>query len=254
MSPIMDLPVVNLLLKGGWVMFLILGCSIAAVSLIITKARQFYSLKARETEFINTVIIALEKDGVEAASLILKQHNRHPVARVMLSALELANHKLLSSDAYISKKGPGQPCAGSCLRFEDIEAEVVRMGSLELRTLDNGLRGLCGIAQIAPLLGLFGTVLGMITAFMTIQTAGNAISPALLAGGIWTALLTTAFGLMVAVPSMSAYYYFEGLVDEVASNMRDGTERLLLHFKKETRSAPEYFESFATEKWRTHAN
>ncbi|HMO18490.1 MAG TPA: MotA/TolQ/ExbB proton channel family protein [Oligoflexia bacterium] len=247
----------TLLLKGGWVMFLILLCSLASLGLIISKVKQFFQLKIKDTTFINPLMAKLEKEGVDAALQMLessKQHQAgHPVAKVMKNTIELCNLKLESSDAFISKSA-AKPCAGSCLRFEDIEAEIARIGSAELRSLDTGLRGLCAIAQMSPLLGLLGTVLGMITAFMTIQTAGNAVSPALLAGGIWNALLTTAFGLIVAVPSMSAYYYLEGLVDEASAAMRDGTERVLLHFKKETRRPPEYFDNFATEKWREHAN
>jgi biopolymer transport protein ExbB len=227
----------DLLVRGGWVMFIILACSIASLSLIISKSRQLWPLcgdrflrRKHATDFIEDAVTALHRDGPRAALAVLESTN-HPVARVMETAVDLCKHQSLS--------------------IEDIEREVVRIGSLSIRELDKGLRGLSGLAQITPLLGLLGTVIGMIIAFITIQDAGAAVNPALLAGGIWQALLTTAFGLIVAVPTMGAYYFFEGLIDEVASQMRNGTERTLLYFKKETNTLTNFARS---NDWRAHAN
>ncbi|MBF9030056.1 MotA/TolQ/ExbB proton channel family protein [Rhodobacterales bacterium HKCCE3408] len=75
--------------------------------------------------------------------------------------------------------------------------------------LERGLRFLDSVAQLAPLLGLFGTVLGMIEAFRALQDAGAQVDPALLAGGIWVALLTTAVGLAVAMPTALVLSWFE---------------------------------------------
>jgi len=75
--------------------------------------------------------------------------------------------------------------------------------------LEGGLRLLDSVAQLAPLLGLFGTVMGMIEAFQTLQEAGSAVDPSLLAGGIWVALLTTAVGLAVAMPTSLVLTWFE---------------------------------------------
>lgn len=80
---------------------------------------------------------------------------------------------------------------------------------LALAGLERGFRFLDTVAQIAPLLGLFGTVLGMIEAFQGLQTAGSTVDPALLAGGIWVALLTTAVGLAVAMPTSMALAWLE---------------------------------------------
>lgn len=79
--------------------------------------------------------------------------------------------------------------------------------------LERGLRLLDTIAQISPLLGLFGTVLGMIEAFQAMQDAGAQVDPSLLAGGIWVALLTTAVGLAVAMPTSLVHTWFEGRMD-----------------------------------------
>lgn len=75
--------------------------------------------------------------------------------------------------------------------------------------LESGFRLLDSVAQLAPLLGLFGTVMGMIQAFQALQDAGSAVDPALLAGGIWVALLTTAVGLAVAMPTSLVLSWFE---------------------------------------------
>ncbi|MEM8575639.1 MAG: MotA/TolQ/ExbB proton channel family protein [Pseudomonadota bacterium] len=79
--------------------------------------------------------------------------------------------------------------------------------------LERGFRLLDSIAQLAPLLGLFGTVLGMISAFQALQSAGDQVDPAILAGGIWVALLTTAVGLAVAMPTALVLSWFEARID-----------------------------------------
>ena len=82
-----------------------------------------------------------------------------------------------------------------------------------LQPYESGFRILDTIAQLAPLLGLLGTVLGMIEAFQALQTAGSQVDPAALAGGIWVALLTTAAGLSVAMPTSIALSWFEAQID-----------------------------------------
>ena len=72
----------------------------------------------------------------------------------------------------------------------------------------------------------------MIEAFRQIQHAGSQVDPALLSGGIWVALLTTAFGLAVAIPAMAAFYLLEGEVDRVRAVMRDKSRQLMVHFDK----------------------
>ena len=89
---------------------------------------------------------------------------------------------------------------------------VDAMAEAELARLERGFRLLDAIAQSAPLLGLFGTVLGMIQAFQAMQGAGTSVDPSVLAGGIWVALLTTAVGLAVAIPASLVLTWFEATV------------------------------------------
>ncbi|MRU16610.1 MotA/TolQ/ExbB proton channel family protein [Roseovarius sp. A21] len=89
----------------------------------------------------------------------------------------------------------------------DAEAET------RFAKLESGFRLLDSVAQLAPLLGLFGTVLGMISAFQALQEAGTQVDPSILAGGIWVALLTTAVGLAVAMPTALVLSWFEARMD-----------------------------------------
>lgn len=87
------------------------------------------------------------------------------------------------------------------------------MAEERFATLERGFRFLDSVAQLAPLLGLFGTVLGMIEAFQSLQEAGAQVDPSLLAGGMWVVLLTTAVGLVVAMPTALVLAWFEGRMD-----------------------------------------
>ncbi|HAK63791.1 MAG TPA: flagellar motor protein MotA, partial [Alphaproteobacteria bacterium] len=85
-------------------------------------------------------------------------------------------------------------------RANEVEEEIGRIGGNQLVAMQSYFRWLEVIGNIAPLLGLLGTVMGMITAFQQLELAGSKVNPSILAGGIWEALLTTQVGLMVAIP------------------------------------------------------
>jgi biopolymer transport protein ExbB len=104
--------------------------------------------------------------------------------------------------------------------------ETTRLARAELREARAGVRMLELIATIAPLLGLFGTVLGMIEAFQALQSAGARADPGVLAGGIWEALLTTAAGMAVAIPAAMAVTWVDGVVDRAQAEMEDIATRV----------------------------
>lgn len=114
--------------------------------------------------------------------------------------------------------------------LDDSEAreETERFARRLLTEARTGLRALDVIATVAPLLGLLGTVLGMIDAFQALQETGAQADPAALAGGIWEALLTTAAGMAVAIPAALALAWFESLVDRVAADIEDLSTRVFL--------------------------
>lgn len=113
------------------------------------------------------------------------------------------------------------------LSEDQMREEIERVARRKLSAARAGLRALELIATIAPLLGLLGTVLGMIAAFQTLQEAGSRADPADLAGGIWEALLTTAAGMAVAIPASVALTWFESVVQGAQNDMEDAVTRIL---------------------------
>lgn len=118
--------------------------------------------------------------------------------------------------------------------LERLEAEA----ETRFAGLENGFRLMDNVAQISPLLGLFGTVLGMIEAFQAMQGAGAQVDPALLAGGIWVALLTTAVGLGVAMPTSVVLSWFESRMD-VERTTAERAIAMVLHPQAERSASPE---------------
>lgn len=106
--------------------------------------------------------------------------------------------------------------------------ETTRVAKHELAEAATGLRALELIATIAPLLGLLGTVLGMIAAFQALQQSGARADPAMLAGGIWEALLTTAAGMAVAIPASAALTWFEAVIDRMRRDVEDAAVRIFV--------------------------
>jgi biopolymer transport protein ExbB len=105
------------------------------------------------------------------------------------------------------------------LGHERVEEAIENAGRQEVSKLEKGLPILATVAGIAPLLGFLGTVTGMITAFMTIQDLQGSANPSDLAGGIWEALITTAFGLIVGIPALAFYNYFLNAVKKLVGDM-----------------------------------
>lgn len=166
-------------------------------------------------------VIALAISGLKIITFLNCRVGRHSNAREALrlwhiglksSAVEIVQ----SSSSAVDKAlviGMNGITSGKKFR-EDLEDEIGSSAMQNLHELRRGLRALEAIAQIAPLLGLFGTVLGMIDAFQKLQAAGNSVDPSILAGGIWVALLTTAAGLAVAMPVSIILTYFETRVED----------------------------------------
>lgn len=176
---------------GGPVVGLLLFMSVAALAVIIWKFAAFFRARVGQHKRLRQALDAWDR-GDRVAAMSAARASRSHLAPVMEDALAHLND---SADA---------------ARFQErVEtAAVLRLGHLE-----RGFRLLDSIAQIAPLLGLFGTVLGMIGAFQALQDAGANVDPSVLAGGIWVALLTTAVGLGVAMPVSIALTWFESRVE-----------------------------------------
>lgn len=105
------------------------------------------------------------------------------------------------------------------LGHERVKESIENAGRQEITKLEKGLSILASVAGIAPLLGFLGTVTGMIQAFMTIESLQGSANPSDLAGGIWEALVTTAFGLIVGIPALAFYNYFLSAVKKLVGDM-----------------------------------
>ncbi len=156
---------------------------------------------------------------------------RHAVSLFEEGQLDLAQ-KAVAGRMGVRSKTVSAALHAVCTHPEDrAREETTRVARREIADAGTGLRALELIATIAPLLGLLGTVLGMIAAFQALQEAGNRADPALLAGGIWEALLTTAAGMAVAIPASVALTWFEAVIDRIRRDTEDNVTRLFVAYK-----------------------
>lgn len=193
----------ELFVKGGWIMYAILGSSVLALTLIFERVIFFARIRNDDLSLLKRVEDALTS-GRRTDAMDLCKGARGLTRNVMTACLEEWDR--------------------GCERMEDV---VNFEGNRTVELLEKHLRGLSVISQSTPLLGLLGTVMGMIKAFMKIEEVGGEVNVSLLAGGIWEALLTTAFGLIVAIPTLFAYHMFEARVERYAGLIRDTGERLV---------------------------
>jgi len=200
---------------GGWAVLGVLALlSVAALSVALFKAAQFLRLGVgRHRRAEDALDLWLSGQG--DAALALADARATVTLRVLFAALS-ALRAAPEDRAYAR--------------------ELATQTALdELATMERRLRFLDGVVQAAPMLGLLGTVIGMIEAFGQLAADVGAIDPGALAGGIWTALLTTAVGLAVAIPFYFAALWLEGRV----TRERAALERLIsaaLHGRVETRA------------------
>ncbi|MBN2372303.1 MotA/TolQ/ExbB proton channel family protein [bacterium] len=196
------------LIKGGPICIPILLCSVIALALICERLYRFHKARLKDPMFLDSVKEMIKEGKIEEA-LSLCRKSGSPIGNILATGIEKC-------------------CRDGCGKnLADIEKLLSHAGQQELRELDRYLPTLATIANIAPLLGLFGTVTGMIKAFMVIQEMGGAVNASVLAGGIWEALLTTALGLAVALPTVVAYNYLVGKVDHFAHDMQDSSVEFL---------------------------
>lgn len=183
--------VVFLIGLGGPVVALLLVLSVLALAVTLLKLHQFWREKVGAHMLARAALQSWHR-GRFADALRAVEDDRSAVGAVLATAMDM-------TQARVDRQA--------------IEEELGRIALVRIHGLQRGLKALDAIAQIAPLLGLFGTVLGMIEAFRQLQGAGNAVDPSMLAGGIWVALLTTAVGLAVAMPVSLVLTWFETRVE-----------------------------------------
>ncbi len=182
----------NFIVKGGFFIWPILLCSVVSFAVVLERLRYFYRTRPKNKNLLERTQALIISKKIDEAQALCEKDNSF-IGRFLAVGFKVLNR-------------PDEE-KGKILR---------RTGSRELEEGEKHLRILSVIGNISTLLGLLGTVTGMIQTFINIEASGGTAEVALLAGGIWEALLTTAAGLSVAIPTLVMYHYFEGIVDNRA--------------------------------------
>jgi biopolymer transport protein ExbB len=203
-SPLIQDRITEFLNVGGPVVWILLLMSLAAVSIMLIKIWQFSKLKPERRTSIDKSLSLWHKGETTPAKLML--NGKYSVEKVALVAMRGLTDNTIDKTL--------------------LKEELNRVATLKLEQLRTYLRPLEVIATLSPLLGLLGTVIGMIMAFQQMAAAGNQVDPSVLSGGIWQALLTTAVGLTVAIPVVAVHTWLERKIERVASLMNDVVTQL----------------------------
>lgn len=205
----------DMIQKGGPMMYLIIATSILAFGVVIERLYHLHRARIDADKFMDDITNVLKRNKIIEAIEMCNAASG-PVAHIV--------------KAGILKHDRSKP---------EIKEAVDEAAGLEIPRLERHLPVLATIAHVAPLLGLLGTVSGMIKAFQVIQVkalAASPVNPGDLAGGIWEALLATLAGLSVAIPTYVAYNYLVSQVDNLVYEMeRSATDLVnLLSSKRDT--------------------
>jgi biopolymer transport protein ExbB len=206
----------TLFADGGLMMYPLVLCSLVAVGVIIAKAWTLFVAHKGSKQLLVDVEAAA-REGRIAEAMQMAAETPGPTAAILMVGLRRL------------KLGK--------VRRGEVDQAISTTGTIELGFLERGLVILATIANVAPLMGFLGTVAGMILAFDSIAKAGD-VDPSLVAGGIKVALLTTAAGLVIAVPVNIGYNFFVTRIDTLILDMEQGAQKVLAlawDFEKEGR-------------------
>lgn len=187
---------------GGGMMHAILACLIIGLAFSLERLFTLSMAAINNRKFLNKIKDALREGGVDAAREVC-ENTRGPVASIFHAGLMRVDRGI-----------------------EHVEKAIMNAGSLEMAFLEKNLIWLATIISIAPMLGFLGTVWGMIQSFDSIKKA-NDISPAIVAGGISVALITTMFGLVVAIIIQTLHNYFVSRIDKLIVDMEESSTELV---------------------------
>ena len=201
----------SLFVRGGPVMWVLLGLALLGLMLFIERSLYLHRGQIRAKAFVDGIKNTLAKRRLVEA-LTLCEETPGPVAAVVKAALLHAND---SADQ---------------MRFHVQEAGIVELPALERR-----LGSIAAIAQVAPLVGLLGTVLGMIGTFVTFEKGGNYAMAGALSAGMWQALLTAAASLMLAIPAHLAYHFLSGRVRAIVRDVEWSGNEIMKYLLTEYR-------------------
>ena len=188
--------ILGLAVKGGIMMIPIALCSLVGVSVVLERMSVLRRSRVVPTGFDDEFEAAMESGGPAAGADYCKSHPS-PAARVLAAGIK----KL-------------------ALGHETVERHITSAGEIEVYQLRKRLRSLTVVAAVAPLLGLTGTIFGMIRAFQTVASSGDSLGKAeLLAGGIYEAMISTAAGLLVAIPTIVLYHFLSARIEQLTREL-----------------------------------
>jgi len=188
--------------KGGLLMYPLLLCSVLTLAFGIERAYWYVRMSSRK-DLVSVIKEHLIKGEYEKA-IRFGEEDRGVVASVITEAIRNRDNSIPAIEEAVSSKG-----------------------SYELKRLNEHLHILELIGRMAPLIGLLGTVLGMVEAFKKVAYVKGMADPSILAGGIWEALITTAVGLFVAIPAIVLHHFFEDKVKRFAFQMKHSAEEII---------------------------
>jgi biopolymer transport protein ExbB len=201
----------SIIQAAGWPIWPLVACSILALALVIERFVSLKSAKVAPPKLLDEVL-SVSRASVPAPDVVTQLAQSSALGEVLASGFRALNSNPRCSES-------------------DLRSSMEGAGRVVAHRLERYLSALATIASAAPLLGLFGTVIGMIEIFGSQTPAGGATggNPAQLAHGISIALYNTAFGLIVAIPSLIFWRYFRGRVDEYLLTLELASERLVRH-------------------------
>jgi len=191
---------------GGVVMYVIAGCSVLALAIFLERFWNLLMARTHMKKFMTQIIDFLRRKDISRA-VNLCDKTQSSLANIVKAGIVKRN-----------------------LSRADIKEAIEDAGTHEISKLEKNIGMLATIAHITPLLGLLGTVLGMVKAFQVIQEKATMlypVNPGDLAGGIWEALITTVAGLSVAIPTFVAYNYLVNRVESVVLDMERNSSDLV---------------------------
>lgn len=186
-----SMPIIELTLKGGWIMIPIALLSVLAIYIFVERYFAIQKAGQEDTHFMNRIKEFIHEGKIDAA-IRLAQATNTPVSRMIEAGIRRI----------------GRP-------MNDVNAAIENVGKLEVYQLEKGLATLATSAGAAPMIGFLGTVIGMIRAFWDMSNAGSNIDVSLLSGGIYTAMVTTAAGLFVGIVAYFCYNILVAKIDKV---------------------------------------
>ncbi len=197
--------ILSLFADGGLMMYPLVLCSLIALGVMIAKAWTLWVAHSSTQAVLAEVDEAAHAGRLDEA-LALASARPGPAAAILVAGL-----RKIKADE---------------VEMEEMTQAIKTTGTIELGFLERGLVILATVANVAPLMGFLGTVVGMILAFAAIEAAGD-VDPTLVAGGIKVALLTTATGLLIAIPVNIAYNFFVSRIDTLIIDMEQGAQKVL---------------------------